>query len=309
MEGRNNMIQVVKFNEIDFNTEGYWRVTITPQQAAQLLKRNVKNNRRLKRKKETYARDMRNGLWLIGTGETIKFNTRGELCDGQNRLTAVVLADVSVTVDIKTMVPEDAFKVLDSGVQRNDGDALTFAGVPNATAAAAISKMAQVLKNGGNNIGTHIGINVAPTRQEVVDFVLANRDEVQSWVRRCMNYQNRVKVAGMGATGWFVCFWLTECKDMALAEQFADQIENEDGIAAQTLLAAIQNPNGDGSAKSREWMVYKYVEAFNAINGGKYILSSDGTEVIKGYKKLFKDYCDNMRIQESTKASFNWDFK
>lgn len=303
------MIKTIKFEELDFSVEGYWRVTITPKQAAQLLKRNVKNNRRLKRKKETYARDMRNGLWLVGTGETIKFNEKGELCDGQNRLTAVVLADVSVTMDIKTMVPDNAFKVIDSGVQRNDGDALTFAGVPNATAAAALSKMAQVLKNGGNNIGTHIGINVAPTRQEIVNFVLANKDEVQTWVRRCTNYQNHVRVAGMGPTGWFVCFWLTECMNSTLAEQFESDIENQDGVAAQTLLAAIQNPNGDGTAKSREWMVYKYVEAFNALSGGKYILSSDGAEVIKGYKKLFKEYCDNMRVTESDSASFNWDFK
>lgn len=302
------MIQVVDFKDIDFGKEGYWRVTVTPEQASQLYKRNVKNNRRLKRKKEAYARDMRNGLWLVGTGETIKFNTNGELCDGQNRLTAAILAGVPVTFDIKTMVPDGAFKVIDSGVQRNDGDALTFAGVPNATAAAALSKMAQVLKNGGNNIGTHIGINIAPTRQEVVDFVLANKEEVLAWVRRCINYQSRVKVAGMGSTGWFVCFWLTECKDRTLAEQFADQIENQDGVAAQTLLAAIQNPNGDGTAKSREWMVYKYIEAFNALSGGKYILSSDGTEVIKGYKKLFKDYCDNMRMSEVDGPTFNWNF-
>ena len=145
------MIQVVDFKDIDFGKEGYWRVTVTPEQASQLYKRNVKNNRQLKRKKETYARDMRNGLWLVGTGETIKFNTNGELCDGQNRLMAAILAGVPVTFDIKTMVPDDAFKVIDSGVQRNDGDALTFAGVPNATASAALSKMAQVLKNGGNN--------------------------------------------------------------------------------------------------------------------------------------------------------------
>ncbi len=289
-------MEKTSYENIDFMQDKYWRVEITPKQARALRERNVSNNRSLKRKKETYARDMKYGKWMEGTGETIKFNENGELCDGQNRLYAIELAGVPVVVDIKTMVPNNAFAVIDSGVPRDDGDALKILQVPNSARTAAMSRIVQVLKNGSNNIGTHAGMNVNPSRQEVVEFVLEHNDKLQELGNRFANMAKRLEVKGMGPSGWFVCWWLTYCKDKERAEEFINIVENGEGAGGQ-LLATIMEKNPDGKPKAREWMVYKYIECFNAtMLGGKYILGTTNDEMISGCKKLFTEYCDNMRV-------------
>lgn len=297
-------IKVVQsIEEIDFTFEDYWRIKLNKKLARELLKRNLNSQRTLKRKKETYARDMKKGRWLVGTGECIAFDTDGVLGNGQHRLHGIILADTEVTMDIKTCAPKDAFKVYDSGIQRSETDALTILQVPYAKVVASISKMSQVLYNGSNNMGTHIGINVAPSRQEIVDFAVLNNDRMQELAKRFCVLSKKLEVNGMGPTGWFVCWWLTYCKDKERSEEFLALVENAEGTGAQ-LLSTIMERNEDGKPKAREWMVFKYIESFNAtMLGGHYVLGKNGEEMIKGYKKLFTEYCDNMRVQDTI---FEW---
>ena len=157
--------ELVTVDQIDFTVYGYWECLLDKKSAQFLLDKNMQNNRSVKRKKETFARDMRNGKYIARTGETIKFDSDGILVDGQNRLHAIKIAGVPVVVTICTCVDDRAKYVVDSGTSRTDADAARIAGIKNETAASAISRVAQLLHNGCYNTGTHIGINLVPTRQ------------------------------------------------------------------------------------------------------------------------------------------------
>src|SRR4051812_45826471 len=97
----------------------YERVLVTPAKAVKWLGLNSPVNRSKKASKiGGYAADMQAGRWNSNTGETIKFDTSGTLIDGQNRLEAVVLANVPVEFDVAYDVPSEAMIVIDSGAAR-----------------------------------------------------------------------------------------------------------------------------------------------------------------------------------------------
>jgi hypothetical protein len=290
--------------DIDFSVYGYWECVIDKKAADTLLAKNMKNNRSVKRKKETFARDMRRGRYIARTGETIKFDRNGTLVDGQNRLHAVRLADVSVVMTICTCVDDRAMLVVDSGTSRTDADAARIIGIKNEVSASTISRVAQLLHNGCYNTGTHIGMNLVPTRQEVTDFLEKNNDVIQGYVRQCGRIIDKTKdVRGMGIKGWFTCLWLTECMDREMSEQFLGMCLNNEGAAGQ-LMATISEPNPDGKAKDQEWMVHKYIECFNVVMfDGEYLRGKNMTERTNLYRKLFREYVDHAREADTT---FKW---
>lgn len=98
------------------------------------LAKNIETNRPPKKGRiPGYARDMKSGKWRL-TGEGIKFNKRGELIDGQNRLRAVILADTPVQFAVIYDVDDEAFGVLDSGAMRTAADSL---GLPSTVTSIA----------------------------------------------------------------------------------------------------------------------------------------------------------------------------
>lgn len=143
----------------------YERVQVTPQMARKWLGQNAENNRRPKTGKiPQYARDMQSGSWHL-TGETIKFDPKGVLIDGQNRLHAVDLADVTVEFDVAYDVPRDAMKVIDTGSSRTFSDVLHISGSPNRMNVASVVRWA-ILWDAGVRTGRGGGIN--PTHSEMM---------------------------------------------------------------------------------------------------------------------------------------------
>jgi hypothetical protein len=141
-------------------------VTVTPHMAREFLSRNVENNRPPKKSKiPMYARDMASGNWRSGTGETIKFNTRRELIDGQNRMHAVILANVPVKFDLAHDVSVEVMPVLDSGAARTGADALAISGSRDRTMLSSIVRWAIMWDA---NLPTGAG-PLKPTNLEIVE--------------------------------------------------------------------------------------------------------------------------------------------
>lgn len=90
---------------------------VTPELAAEWLKRNVRNRPCTVDTVAAYARDMRAGHWAA-THQGLAFNDRDELIDGQHRLAAVLLAGVPVrmmvTFDLPAQVAGQAATTMDS---------------------------------------------------------------------------------------------------------------------------------------------------------------------------------------------------
>lgn len=90
---------------------------ITPEKAAEYLKMNTNNYRRLnKNKVATYAEDIRNGNWKTN-GESISFDQDGILKNGQHRLAAIVEANKPIMTLVVRGVENDV-GIYDSGMTR-----------------------------------------------------------------------------------------------------------------------------------------------------------------------------------------------
>ena len=92
-----------------------------------------------------YAKDMIDGRWVEGTGDTIRFNKQGQMIDGQHRCLAVIESGVSIYVTIIEGLDDEVYLVLDKGRKRTVADSI---GGKNANARAAIAKTIIALNNG-----------------------------------------------------------------------------------------------------------------------------------------------------------------
>lgn len=110
-------------------------IIVTPSYAKNLLAKNKGNRNIRQRTVKIYASDMKNGRWQL-TPQGIIISKNGNLLDGQHRLSAVVMADVSVPMNVTYDVEEGSplGAMLDVGIKRTDKDVL---GVGTRTVATA----------------------------------------------------------------------------------------------------------------------------------------------------------------------------
>jgi hypothetical protein len=79
-----------------------------------------------------YADDMRRGKWVFN-GSSIVFDRQGKLRDGQNRMLALIKANVTLPFLVIRNASEDVIATIDTGMSRTFADVNHIQGVPNAT--------------------------------------------------------------------------------------------------------------------------------------------------------------------------------
>lgn len=123
------------------NSNTYWceLAQITPETANTLLRTNVLNRDISKSLVKKMSTDMATGKWKLN-GESIKFDNKGRLVDGQHRLHAIAQAKVTIKTFACGGLDPKIFDTLDVGKQRNLGDVMKLAGVPHYHKAAAATK-------------------------------------------------------------------------------------------------------------------------------------------------------------------------
>lgn len=160
-------------------------VDITPELAERWLGGNHVNRNLRERVVDMYARDMAAGNWLL-TGEAIKRSSGGKLLDGQHRLAALVKSGCTVTMCVAFNVEASTQPVMDSGVRRNTGDALTMAGYANAATYASLARIAIGFFRGDKSVG-----KAAVTNSEVYEW-LEDHPEVGGAVDIAVRYQKKI---------------------------------------------------------------------------------------------------------------------
>lgn len=118
-------------------------VTMTPEVAAELLKRNHPRNRKKKDNRiNLYYNEILNDLWKL-THQPVAIDEDGYLIDGQNRLEAIVMADIEVPLVLVTGVPKEAMLAADQGCLRNVMDLARVTGfnVEQPTGWPAVARM------------------------------------------------------------------------------------------------------------------------------------------------------------------------
>jgi hypothetical protein len=96
---------------------------ITPELAKMYLSNMVSNRKPNQNRIHAYAKIMASGKWRAND-ESIKFNTDGQLCDGQHRLLAAIVANTSVPMSVIRGCNKLDMKTYDTGKPKSARDAL-----------------------------------------------------------------------------------------------------------------------------------------------------------------------------------------
>ena len=108
-------------------TEGLTKILVTPELAEVYLGRMAANRTLNEAHADRLAVDMKNGDWRQ-TYDPIRFNQRGELSDGQHRLSAVVRSGKPQEFYIAGGLDAKAMAVTDTGRSRTFADVQAIAG-------------------------------------------------------------------------------------------------------------------------------------------------------------------------------------
>lgn len=100
---------------------------INRAKASKYLEHNNNNRHINARTVDRYAKQMVAGEWQIN-GEPIMFSSKGNLLNGQHRLSAIVAANKSIAIPVFRGVAEDVIKTIDTGKPRSLADHLKIHG-------------------------------------------------------------------------------------------------------------------------------------------------------------------------------------
>lgn len=113
---------------------------ITPQLAQQWLERNTRNRPLSETTVIAYGLDMLEGRWQYD-GAPIRFDTGGNLIDGQHRLKACIESGVSFENDVIFDLPPEAMRTIDIHRPRTAGHIAHIEGAQNASCACAVASL------------------------------------------------------------------------------------------------------------------------------------------------------------------------
>ena len=116
------------------------QLTITPEIAREMLTHNTMNRNIDRRRVEKYARDIKSGRWNLN-GSTIVIAEDGTLLDGQNRLLAVIDANIDVDFLVVRNVDKDCIDTLDTGMARTSRHVMQIARSEHSNTAARLTKL------------------------------------------------------------------------------------------------------------------------------------------------------------------------
>lgn len=115
-------------------------VMVSSDTAARWLKHNKRNRPISSGVVTRYANDMDNGLWTFAA-DPIRFDTDGNLIDGQHRLAALTRLDITLPMLVIRGLPGDSQLVMDQGHKRTAGQQLGLMGVRNSAQIASMAKV------------------------------------------------------------------------------------------------------------------------------------------------------------------------
>jgi hypothetical protein len=170
--------------------------TITPEIAAKLLEKNISNNRNIKASVvDKYYQDMSSGNWKLS--DALKFDTKGNLIDGQHRLHAIIKFNRPVDFLVLKNYDTESAQYLDIGAKRTVKDIADLQGKKDFTVLTG-SVLRNVLILSTDSFIVH---RVKFTEQQILDVY----DHLIEEVKYAFELRQNSKVAKTAALGVFVC--------------------------------------------------------------------------------------------------------
>jgi hypothetical protein len=112
-------------------------MTVTPEEARLWLDTKNSNNRPISENAVLkYSQEMKSGRWRLN-GQSIGFNTKGQLVNGQHRLLASVRSNTAFETVVVYGIDPEAFETIDDCNTRSMADVLHIRGEANSNLLSA----------------------------------------------------------------------------------------------------------------------------------------------------------------------------
>ena len=215
-----------------------------------------------------YAADMRDGRWSF-EGNPIRFDTDGILCDGQHRLTAIVMVQIGQWMAVLSNVKREAFSSIDGGQQRTLADILTIEDTRNAAILAAIAGRVVIFESGPITRGNVRQTRYRWSRGKMAEYVKSVEDEVSGVISFA---REAGKLLGMEQRVAGALFVLIRRKDKESADEFIGHVllgaNLNEGHPALTLRNWLSRNKSENSSSKVITDIYAFVTAWNAYRRG-----------------------------------------
>lgn len=246
--------------------------TITPAVASKMLENRPYQRRLRPATVELYVYQMQKGLWR-DTGEAIKIDRDGNLCDGQHRLTAIVESGVTLNMLVVRDILPNAFDAMDQGAPRTPGDTLSRAGFRNAESVAAVCANLRRFDKETLTFTSKMSLPKLP-REEIRQFADQRRERLDSAVYHAVNIKG---VAGPSILGAF--FYLVEYIDKEKATQFAEGLKTGASLDINSPILRVRNKLLEMRGMTRNGFDVVDLFPILAFGWNKHYRSEDATSV------------------------------
>lgn len=251
-------------------------LTITPEQAGEILERWNKQNRLPRSARiRNYGDDMAESEFILN-GETVKFSVKDELIDGQNRLFGSKESNESFQTFAVFGLPPKAFDTIDVGAFRTGGDMLARYGIKDPNEMAHCIRWCEcILKHPGSMIMTGKR-RIKPNTY--VDLWFENYKGLPmaySWGKKLAATHGFPKTRG---TVLYYCFWKRGGQKAAIEFMNAWLEGNYEGrnSVIRSMHRAINRIREDRGGAIKDWELYALaIKAFNAWRDSKHLRPND----------------------------------
>jgi hypothetical protein len=246
-------------------------VDITPEMAESWLAANVHNRKLREKVVRLYAADMADGAWRF-TGDAIRFDTSGNLLDGQHRLHAIVRSGATVKALVVCGLEPEAQEDIDTGAKRSLADVLSLRGEMNAVNLATIIRHAYEWNDRGRASARQGSV---ATHHQLLKF-LDDHPELREITVLANNWRKHID---MPASVIGVVFWVISSIDddsHSDAVSFFDRLASGQGLFARQpiyeLRRVLEQASKATAATSHRagpvWLSAVTIKAWNAYRRG-----------------------------------------
>lgn len=207
-------------------------VLVTPTLAREWLEKNGHIQRHQRKNHiKMIAWDIKAGRWKL-TGETIIFDSNGDLCNGQHRLLAIIEADVAVTALVIRGVDPEAFAAMDTCSPRSRGDAIASMGIENGH---VLGCAAQLVAQYENEESLH-SAKTSKLSPVACTELLGRHPELTLAVSRGSTVYHLCHSKGIPA----FCYYIFTRIDQADADAFFDRLASGEGLDKGSPILALR---------------------------------------------------------------------
>lgn len=248
----------------------YETVVVTPEVAEEWLETMGVNRKLSESNLDAITQAMREDRWH-DDGTPIRFNTRGEMIDGQHRCMAISVTGKKQILLVVRGVEPKAMTTLDTGKSRSRADVLSIYD-PSLVSLTTLAGVVTIIIRWNRGIRSNAMRNAYVSNDEFIEYFAANRDaliEAATVGRRESAHHRGVTSQAVG-----LCAWLFARIDKEDAEYFWLRLRDGAGLEKGDPILALRNFFIREAANSRQNLradiaAALIIKAWNAYREGR----------------------------------------